>query len=126
MIRFSDTNKLVILRKCYYILELGINIIAAIALPPDILWIGGNNTMIIIKNNNIIIKACIKQGLYFLPVELENNTINITMDILYKRFAHINKKNLRNLIKNTTFKHTYKDSLDCSNCEICVQAELPN
>jgi len=60
MIRFSDINKLVILRKCYYILEFGINIIVATALLPDILWIGGNNIMIIIKNNNIIIKACIK------------------------------------------------------------------
>jgi len=60
MIRFSNTNKLVILRKCYYIPELGINIIAATTLPPDILWIGGNNIMIITKNNNIITKACIK------------------------------------------------------------------
>jgi len=82
--------------------------------------------MIITKNNNIITKACIKQGLYFLLVEPENNTINITMDILHKRFAHINKKNFRNLIKNTTSKHIYKDNLDCLNCEICVQAELPN
>ena len=120
IIRFSDTNKLIILRKYYYIPELGINIIAATALPPDILWIGGNNIIIIIKNNNIIIKACIKQGLYFLPIEPENNIINITIDILYKRFAYINKKNLRNLIKNTTSKYIYKNNLDCLNCEICM------
>jgi len=37
MIRFSNTNKLVILRKYYYIPEFGINIIATTALPPDIL-----------------------------------------------------------------------------------------
>jgi len=48
------------------------------------------------------------------------------MDILYKRFVYINKKNLRNLIKNTTSKYTYKDNLDYSNYKICIQAELPN
>jgi len=50
-ITFTDIGKEATLRKCFYIPELGINIISAIALPPDILWIGGNNTLVIIKNN---------------------------------------------------------------------------
>jgi len=76
--------------------------------------------------NNIIIKAYIKQSLYFLPVKPENNTINITINILYKRFTYINKKNLKNLIKNTTSKYIYKNNLDCSNCKIYIQAKLLN
>ena len=50
-ITFTDTGKEATLRKCFYIPELGINIISITALPPDILQIGGNNTLIIIKNN---------------------------------------------------------------------------
>jgi len=36
-ITFTDTGKEATLRKCFYILELGINIIGVTALPPDIL-----------------------------------------------------------------------------------------
>ena len=50
-ITFTDTGKEATLRKCFYIPELGINIIGATALPPDILWIGRNNTLVITKNN---------------------------------------------------------------------------
>jgi len=56
-ITFTDTGKEATLRKCFYILELGINIIGATALPLDILWIGGNNTLVIIKNNQVITKG---------------------------------------------------------------------
>jgi len=50
-ITFTDTGKEATLRKCFYILELGINIIGVTVLLLDILWIGGNNTLVIIKNN---------------------------------------------------------------------------
>ena len=50
-ITFTDTGKEATLRKCFYIPELGINIIGATTLPLDILQISGNNTLIIIKNN---------------------------------------------------------------------------
>jgi len=36
-ITFTDTGKEATLRKCFYIPELGINIIGATTLPPDIL-----------------------------------------------------------------------------------------
>jgi len=36
-ITFTNTGKEATLRKCFYILELGINIIGVTALPPDIL-----------------------------------------------------------------------------------------
>jgi len=36
-ITFTDTGKKVTLRKCFYIPELGINIIGATTLPPNIL-----------------------------------------------------------------------------------------
>jgi len=36
-ITFTDTSKKATLRKCFYILELSINIIGVTALPPDIL-----------------------------------------------------------------------------------------
>jgi len=36
-ITFTNTGKKATLRKCFYISELGINIIGVIALPPDIL-----------------------------------------------------------------------------------------
>ena len=60
IIKFSDINKVATLKKCYYISQLGINIIAATTLLPDILQVGGNNTLIITKNNIIITKAYIK------------------------------------------------------------------
>ena len=59
-IQFSDTNKKVTLRKCYYIPEFGINIIGASALPQDILWIGRNKNIIIMKNKNLITKGQLK------------------------------------------------------------------
>jgi len=123
-IQFSDTNKKVSLRKCYYIPEFGINIIGASALPQDILWIGGNKNLIIMKNKNLITKGQLKQGLYFLPAVPYKDCINITMDLLHQRFAHI--KNLQNLIKNTITNNSYNGSNNCSNCEVCAQAELPN
>ncbi len=48
------------MKKCFYILELGINIIGALALLLDVFWIGGNNTLIITKNNNIITRGMLK------------------------------------------------------------------
>ena len=89
-IKFLDSNIIVIFRKCYYIPELGINIIAGIALPLDVAWIGNNNTLVIIRDNKFITKANIKNGLYYLPVTLILNNINITIEILHKRFAYIN------------------------------------
>jgi len=67
-ITFTNTSKEATLRKCFYILELGLNIISVTALPPDILWIGRNNTLVITKNNQLITKRQVKEGLYFLPV----------------------------------------------------------
>ena len=49
--------------------------------------------------------------------------------MLHKRFAYINKNNLRNLIKNTISKYNYKYNKDKDNdncCKIYIQAELPN
>ena len=96
-IQFLDTNKKVSLQKCYYIPEFRINIIGASALLQDILWIGGNKNLLIMKNKNSITKGQLKQGLYFLPAVPYKDCINITMDLLHQRFAHI--KNLQNLIK---------------------------
>jgi len=65
-ITFTDTGKEATLRKCFYIPELGINIIGVTTLPLDILWISGNNTLVITKNNQVITKGKVKEGLYFL------------------------------------------------------------
>ena len=66
-ITFTNTGKEATLRKCFYIPELSINIIGVTTLPLDILQIGGNNTLVIIKNNQVITKGQVKEGLYFLP-----------------------------------------------------------
>jgi len=69
----------------------------------------------------------VKEGLYFLPAQPSIYSINITMDLLYQRFAHINKQNLQNLVKNTITNNHYKqNNNNCSECEVCAQAELPN
>ena len=102
-ITFPDTNITVLLRNCYYILELGINIIGGSALLLDVYWIGNNNTLAITKNNKFITKATMKNGLYhllasILHMPIYNININSTMEILYKRFAYINPDNLKNIL----------------------------
>ena len=100
-ITFPDTNITVLLRNCYHIPELGINIIGGSALPLDVYWIGNNNTLAITKNNKFITKATMKNGLYYLLASIPHmpiHNINSTMEILHKRFAYINPDNLKNIL----------------------------
>ena len=52
------------------------------------------------------------------------------MEILHQRFAHINKNNLHNILKNTITTEQYNNNNNnnnsCLDCEICLRVEFPN
>jgi hypothetical protein len=105
-LKFRDTNKRLLLRNCYYIPKLGVNIISTSALNEDIYSIYNKYTISLVKNNQLITSGDQIKGLYYLPVEVLHlqpsiNTILVDSNLLYKRFVYINPDLVSKLIDNT-------------------------
>jgi hypothetical protein len=69
-LKFKDTNKKLLLRNCYYIPKLGVNIISTSALEEDIYSIYNKYTISLVRNNQLITSGDQIKGLYYLPVEV--------------------------------------------------------
>jgi hypothetical protein len=105
-LKFKDTNKKLLLRNCYYIPKLGVNIISTSVLEEDIYSIYNKYTISLVRNNQLITSGDQIKGLYYLLVEVLHlqtsiNTILVDTNLLYKRFVYISPNSVNKLIDNT-------------------------
>ena len=131
------------LRNCYFILELGVNIISQLYLKSTYSIIRNKKVSLYTNNNKLIAQGQEYNGLYYIRTSIKNKinleivslitkniekTDTIDLYIWHKRLGYISYKVLERLINKSTKKYNInKESIiKIKNCEECIKAKATN
>ena len=130
-IQFLGTNKRLLLRNCYYMPELGVNLLSNSELAEDIHTIHTHYNVFIKRGTSILAIREKINGLYYLPIKVINvppKVYNIAENdhLWHKRFGHIGNQALSKLKDNTISSEDIENIQikEIDNCEVCLKSKF--
>ena len=136
-IRFLDTKKDFVLKNCFYMPDLGVNLISQAELR-NTTSIFTNNEVSLYKEQELITKGSKKNNLYELNIRVfkpnkRSKSIQKTYlflsnieNLIHSRFGHCGNNSLLRIKENTIGLDTSSSPSKIDNCEVCLRANLKN
>ena len=145
-LKFSSNSKVYLLKDCFYMPQIGMNIISHSELQGNVVSIFSKDTCEIRCDNQIIAKGEKINNLYYMCIDyivMPEQVLNITdpnsssntskdsiinIEDLHRRFGHVNPNCLSKIIQNTNgySGSSNVNKADLKDCEICLQGKFTN